>query len=98
MPQPCLVLNHTYCRDELVPTTPQCLQLDASLPDVSGLVEPHLAAEENLVGADDKGSIGARGNMARFRLDKSKRTASGIITVGPVLARRWRAPPVRQEN
>src|SRR5271156_5236804 len=53
--------------------TAQDLKLSAGLAEIRGLVKPHLAADEKLVGADDDSSIAAHRNLTRFRLGKSER-------------------------
>ena len=78
------VLNRADCRDKLVSAAAQSLKLGAGLPQIRGLVEPYLAADQNLVGADDNGSVATRGNLARFRFGKSERAVGRIAPLCPV--------------
>jgi len=52
--------------------------LGAGLFEIRALVEPHLAAHQKLVGADDDSSTTARCNLARLRLGKSERAVGRI--------------------
>jgi hypothetical protein len=61
----------------------QSLKLGAGLFEIRGLVEPHLAAHQKLVGADDDSSTTARCNLARFRLGKNERALGRIAPLCP---------------
>jgi hypothetical protein len=56
----------------------QSLKLGAGLFEIRGLVEPHLATHQKLVGADDDSSTTARCNVARLRLGKNERALGRI--------------------
>jgi hypothetical protein len=75
------VLDRTNCRDELVGPAAQSLKLGAGLPEIRGLVEPYLAADQKLVDADDNGSTTTLCDLARLRLGKSKRAAGCIASL-----------------
>ena len=83
MPYSRSVLNRADCRDKLVSAAAQSLKLTAGLPQIRGLVEPYLAADQKLVGADDNSSTTARCNLARFRLGESKRAFGRIGPLCP---------------
>jgi hypothetical protein len=61
----------------------QSLKLGAGLAKIRGLVEPSLAADQKLVGADDNSLTTARCNLARFRLGKSERAFGRIAPLCP---------------
>ena len=83
MPYPCPVLNHANCRCEVVGPTAQSLELRAGCAEIRRLVKPQAIADEDLVGADDKGSIMAARYAACFYLGKRKRTLDRSTAHGP---------------
>jgi hypothetical protein len=58
-------------------------KLGAGLSEIRGLVEPNLAADQKLIGANDEGSTKARRNLARLDLGKSKRAIGRIPSLCP---------------
>jgi len=83
MPYPCPVLNHANCGRELMGPTAQSLELQAGCAEIRRLVKPQAIADEDLVGADDKGSIMAARYAACFCLGKRKRTLDSSPAPGP---------------
>ncbi len=61
----------------------QSLKLGTGLREICGLVEPYLAADQELVGADDNSSTTATRNLACFRLGKSERAVGCIAPLCP---------------
>lgn len=82
VPYPGCVPNHTDGRGELMGLPAEILQLDASLRKIHGFIKPPVVTDENLVGADDRSSIMAFGNPARFCLGEPQRTFSRAAARG----------------
>ncbi len=61
----------------------QSLKLGTDLPEIRGLIEPYLAANQKLVCTDDNSSTTAPCNLARFRLGKSERAVGRSAPLCP---------------
>ncbi len=72
MPQPRRALEYANRGCELVSAAAQSLKLAAGLARMGRFVEPLITADQDLVGADDEGSVVAGRYISRFCLGKSK--------------------------
>jgi hypothetical protein len=59
----------------------QKFQLGTGLAKIRGLIEPHLAANQNLVGADNHSLSSALPNLSSLRLSKKERTFGRIAAL-----------------
>src|SRR6516164_6716106 len=78
MPQARAGLNRTGRGHELVSATAQSLKLDASFLEIRRLIEPKVAAGQDLISADHEEPTVALGHASCLDLGKTQRTAERV--------------------